>query len=183
MAIFIPGCEPNRVELRESNTFGRASSCEVWVNEPNVSRRHCTIERDGRRWMLIDLDSTNGTWLDAARVRRYALRDGETFYIGDSRIVFHADQWIENRPVDPHEASQFAQILPETDRNAETHMEMRAKRRLPTPAISVAGPRSKSDASLGANSIAFRRPPARPIVKSASSGGWVGALVARVRGK
>lgn len=180
VAVFIPGLPSQRIELRESNMFGRSSSCGVWIDEPNVSRQHCKLQQDGAKWVLIDLDSTNGTWLDAARVRRYVIRDGETFYIGDARIVFHADQRVENRPADPNEASHFAQMLPHEDTNADTIVCARAGRPLPAARATIAG---SGKARHPANSIAFRRPPARPIIKDDHSGGWVGSLVARLRGQ
>jgi pSer/pThr/pTyr-binding forkhead associated (FHA) protein len=188
VAVFIPGAaEPQRYELRESNVFGRSADSAVCVDDPNVSRRHCKLERAGNRWVLTDLDSTNGTWLDAARVKRYALRDGETFYIGDARVVFHADRWIEHRPTDPHEALSVAQVLA-TSRALATSQALAdttacdmSKRALPTPGATVAK-RGQYRKAQGPRSLAFRRPPAMPIVHDKRSGGWVRVMLKAIRG-
>jgi hypothetical protein len=53
--------------------IGRDARCEVHTLEPVASRRHARIEpRDGD-WWLVDLDSSNGTWLDGRRVREARL--------------------------------------------------------------------------------------------------------------
>ncbi len=49
-----------------------------------VSTRHCLIRRVGRRWILEDLDSTNGTWLNGEAVtEKTALRTGDIFTLGE----------------------------------------------------------------------------------------------------
>lgn len=49
-----------------------------------VSTRHCVIRRHGRRWILEDLGSTNGTWLNGEAVReRTALRTGDVVSLGE----------------------------------------------------------------------------------------------------
>jgi pSer/pThr/pTyr-binding forkhead associated (FHA) protein len=174
VVIFNRSRELQRIELGESNTFGRSSSCDIWIDDLNVSRRHCKVERTKSGWMLLDLDSTNGTWLEAARVRRYTLRDGETFYIGDARIVFHADQWIENRPADPTEAMEASRVMAKIDANAETTVTGGNGRPLPNPAATVASDSRAPRRHDPANPVPFRRPPARPIVKAPRSGGLLG---------
>ncbi len=49
-----------------------------------VSTRHCVVRRHGRRWILEDLGSTNGTWLNGVAVtERVALRTGDVFVLGE----------------------------------------------------------------------------------------------------
>ena len=182
VAVFTSGAEPQRIELRESNVFGRSGDNGVCVDDPNVSRRHCKLERvSGGEWVLTDLGSTNGTWLDAARVGRYALRDGETFYIGDARVVFHADRWIEHRPADPHEALSVAQVLTTSRALAETRPLDASTRALPTPRATVAK-RGQYRQAKGPRSLAFRRAPAMPIVHDARSRRWVRVMLKAIRG-
>jgi pSer/pThr/pTyr-binding forkhead associated (FHA) protein len=182
VAVFIPGApEPQRFDLRESNVLGRAPANEIVVDDPNVSRRHCKLARDGNRWVLTDLGSTNGTWLDAARVKRYALRDGEAFYIGDARVVFHVDRFIEHRPADPNEALSVAQVLTTSRALADTATPDLTKRALPTPGATVAR-RGQYRSAQGPSSLAFRRAPAMPIVRDTRAGGWVRVMLKAIRG-
>lgn len=54
--------------------IGRHRGCDVMLSDPSVSRRHARLVfRDGR-WILQDLDSTNGTEVNGCRVGRCELR-------------------------------------------------------------------------------------------------------------
>jgi pSer/pThr/pTyr-binding forkhead associated (FHA) protein len=47
---------------------------------------------DGRA-RVIDLGSTNGTFVDGERVHAGTLAEGSVITVGRTRIVFHAGQW------------------------------------------------------------------------------------------
>ena len=53
-------------------TIGSAASCNLVVAGKGVSRRHCVLKFDDAQWQVEDLDSTNGTFLDGNRIKRYA---------------------------------------------------------------------------------------------------------------
>lgn len=53
-------------------TIGSAASCNLVVAGKGVSRRHCVLRFDDAQWQVEDLDSTNGTFLDGNRIKRYA---------------------------------------------------------------------------------------------------------------
>ncbi|HEY0135248.1 MAG TPA: FHA domain-containing protein, partial [Nannocystis sp.] len=57
-----PGQAP-RVQRFSSTviTVGRATDCELCVDDPSISRRHCRISRAADGWFLEDLGSANGT--------------------------------------------------------------------------------------------------------------------------
>src|SRR5205814_4968919 len=40
--------------------MGRSRDCDVVLDDPNVSRRHAELRRQGDTWMVADLGSTNG---------------------------------------------------------------------------------------------------------------------------
>jgi hypothetical protein len=66
---------------------GRHPECDVVVSDPTVSRRHARLSfRDGR-WILRDLESTNGTVVNRARVGRCELRPGDRVLIGDQELL------------------------------------------------------------------------------------------------
>jgi pSer/pThr/pTyr-binding forkhead associated (FHA) protein len=78
-----------RHELRADRTvIGRSKDCDVQVADPNVSRRHAEVRRDGDAYLLVDLDSTNGIEVGGKRVKRLELRDGERFTLGSTEIVY-----------------------------------------------------------------------------------------------
>jgi hypothetical protein len=68
-------------------TVGRSHDCDVVVGERSVSRFHAELRHDdGNRWTVRDLDSTNGTWLNGARVREAVLRRGDELWLGGLRM-------------------------------------------------------------------------------------------------
>ena len=68
--------------------IGRSKDCDIHVSDPNVSRRHAEVRREGDAYVLVDLDSTNGIEVDGRRVKRVDLRDGSRFTIGSTEGVF-----------------------------------------------------------------------------------------------
>lgn len=66
--------------------LGRHHHCDVVVTDPTVSRRHARLTfRDGN-WVVQDLDSTNGTFVNGARVGRYELRPGDRLLLGEEQL-------------------------------------------------------------------------------------------------
>jgi len=68
--------------------IGRSKDCDIQISDPNVSRRHAEIRREGDSFVLVDLDSTNGIEVDGRRVKRLELEDGSRFTIGSTEAVF-----------------------------------------------------------------------------------------------
>jgi hypothetical protein len=67
---------------------GRSRDCDVRLTDPNVSRKHAEIRREGSEVYVVDLDSTNGTEVNGRRARRARLQDGDTILLGSTELVF-----------------------------------------------------------------------------------------------
>jgi hypothetical protein len=66
---------------------GRHDQCDVMVGHPTVSRRHARLTfRDGH-WVLRDLNSTNGTRVNGARVVRCRLEPGDRLSLGSAQLL------------------------------------------------------------------------------------------------
>jgi FHA domain-containing protein len=76
-----------------STVLGRGVEADVVVDDAGVSRKHAEIRTDGRRVWVVDLGSTNGTFVDGERVQTGELRDGSRITIGRTRIVVHIGTW------------------------------------------------------------------------------------------
>jgi hypothetical protein len=62
---------------------GRAPGCECLLADDLVSRRHAALSRDGGRWFLRDLGSTNGTRVNGVRViEDVEVRPGDRLSLG-----------------------------------------------------------------------------------------------------
>jgi hypothetical protein len=68
--------------------IGRLSSNDVVLSDPNVSRQHARLHRDGDRWILQDLGSTNGTSVNGSAALEHELHHGDRLSFGTSELVF-----------------------------------------------------------------------------------------------
>jgi hypothetical protein len=71
--------------------LGRSRECDIVLDDPNVSRRHAEVRRDGDRWTIVDLGSTNGIKVNGRRVREAALAPGDEVTLGLSRLSFEQE--------------------------------------------------------------------------------------------
>ncbi len=74
----------------EPVTIGRLPECDVVLGDPNVSRRHSEIRRQGNGFIVVDLGSTNGTRVNGAGVKERRLSDGDEITVGGTKIRFEA---------------------------------------------------------------------------------------------
>ena len=72
--------------LQSAVSIGADGSNQVVLEDRFVSRFHCRLLPSGGRWLLKDLDSTNGTYLDGARVAEAEIDEGARIRVGS-----HAD--------------------------------------------------------------------------------------------
>ena len=171
--------EVQRRPLTGPLTLGRSLDCDLWIDDPRLSRRHCTIEPalEGDGWVVTDLESKNGTFVNAKRVKdRVPLNHGDVISLGKAQVKFKASGYLPPRPADPAEAM----LLPARTRAAMDNRHPTPHQNRPLPQVRV----NSADSTIGAPSSAgetiaggtpspevpgkplpFTRPPARPIVK------------------
>jgi len=61
---------------------GRDRTCSIVLSHPAVSRRHARITMSGASWVLEDLKSANGTFVNNTRVERAKLKAGDVVRFG-----------------------------------------------------------------------------------------------------
>jgi pSer/pThr/pTyr-binding forkhead associated (FHA) protein len=69
-------------------TIGRDDNCAVFIDDSKVSRQHAEVQHRGEAFMLKDLGSINGTWVNGQQIEQHILQDGEVIRIGPAQIVF-----------------------------------------------------------------------------------------------
>jgi phosphoserine phosphatase RsbU/P len=86
--IFLAG--PNagrRYKLTEGDYIvGRRSDCQIFVPDMRVSRQHARIHRENSYWMVEDLGSNNGTYVNGERVQSARLAHDDEITIANNRI-------------------------------------------------------------------------------------------------
>ncbi len=90
VTVYSPLFSPFRQPLQgEAVSIGRASDCSIPIKDRYLSRKHAEIIAVGSTWMLKDLGSANGTYLNGSRVERdELLKTGDRIRLGDTEIVF-----------------------------------------------------------------------------------------------
>jgi len=82
-------------------TIGAMEENDLILNEETVSRFHCKVIQEPDGYLLVDLDSTNGTFINHVRVREAYLEPGCSIQLGQSDLkFFFADERIPVRPSD-----------------------------------------------------------------------------------
>ena len=68
---------------RDQMIIGRGSDCDIVIPKRQISRQHAQIERDDSGYLLRDLGSKNGTYVNSQEVRdrAYRLKDGDEIQI------------------------------------------------------------------------------------------------------
>jgi hypothetical protein len=71
--------------------LGRGTDCDLRLVDPGVSRHHAELRVENDQVVLVDLGSTNGTFVNGQPVRRVALSDGTHVSLGRTTLVFRQD--------------------------------------------------------------------------------------------
>ena len=91
-----------RIQLRDGvTTIGRSVTNDFQIDDPSVSYAHCEIHTGNGTVLLRDLDSTNGTTLEDARVVEAALLPGQVFYIGSVKLLVEGGEGEIATPAAP----------------------------------------------------------------------------------
>ncbi len=75
----------------EDLTLGRSSDNAVQISNAAVSSHHCLITKEGGRFLLRDLDSTNGTRVNNKDVKEITLKPKDLIQIGNAEFLFSAE--------------------------------------------------------------------------------------------
>jgi diguanylate cyclase (GGDEF)-like protein len=88
--VIISGAEMGRrIDLtHEEVSIGRSDQCTVCVNSDLVSRRHAVINRILGHYIVVDLKSTNGTFVNDQRIERAELKDGDLLRTGKTVLKY-----------------------------------------------------------------------------------------------
>src|SRR4051812_22624574 len=71
---------------RDETMVGRASDCDIRINNQQISRHHLRIVRSGGTFTLFDLNSRLGTFLRGEKVTECVLKVGDSIGLGSDRV-------------------------------------------------------------------------------------------------
>jgi len=68
--------------------IGRDSTCDVSINDNNLSRFHSKIRFTEGNYCIIDMESKNGTYINAKNIKSKILTNGDIISVGNNKILF-----------------------------------------------------------------------------------------------
>jgi pSer/pThr/pTyr-binding forkhead associated (FHA) protein len=68
---------------------GRSTEADIFLDDVTVSRKHAEFVRDGQQFVVRDIGSLNGTYVNRSRIDQAVLRSGDEVQIGKYRMTFH----------------------------------------------------------------------------------------------
>jgi serine phosphatase RsbU (regulator of sigma subunit) len=118
VTVYSPLFSPFRQPLQgPAMSIGRASDCSIPIKDRYLSRKHAEIIAVDGAWMLKDLGSANGTYLNGSRVEHdQVLKTGDRIRLGDTEIVFETSDRSTDRFIAVESAAASPTIaIPVTD--------------------------------------------------------------------
>jgi hypothetical protein len=117
LIVSLEGVEVHHSYLQnESTSLGRKSHHHIVLPDQTVSGDHCTFEQSGLTDVfVVDLGSTNGTYINGKMVRRHLLQDGDVMAIGRYRVKYLSaneltdDAQTAAMPLESFSQSSFSQ--------------------------------------------------------------------------
>ncbi len=85
-----PACAAGRVVRLACDRLlvGRDAGATLSFDDARLSRRHAEVRREGDGFVLVDLASTHGSWVNGARCHRRALQHGDSVRLGATVLLF-----------------------------------------------------------------------------------------------
>lgn len=68
--------------------IGRADDADLIISNKDVSRHHAAVNYDGADFIIKDLNSTNGTFVNSRKIVKHNLQPGDEISVGDYSIFF-----------------------------------------------------------------------------------------------
>ena len=69
-------------------TGGRDPARDIQLIDPKISNKHFQIRRRDEQYVIVDLHSRNGVFVNGVKVEEHVLEDGDEIRLGDTRLLF-----------------------------------------------------------------------------------------------
>lgn len=76
---------------KDAYTLGRHRNNDIVVGDPKVSSFHARLDRTAEGFLLVDLSSRNGTYVNSKRIINQLLATGDEVRLGTARLVYKVD--------------------------------------------------------------------------------------------
>ncbi len=76
---------------KDAYTLGRHRNNDIVISDPKVSSFHARLDRGGEGFLLVDLSSRNGTYVNSKRIINQLLQTGDEIRLGTARLIYKVD--------------------------------------------------------------------------------------------
>ncbi len=91
-----------------SMVIGRSKTCDLQLDDPDISRKHATLREENGRYLLSDAESRNGVLIKGKRITKETeIKDGDEMDIGPFSLVLRLDAAAADAPGDAEPATRF----------------------------------------------------------------------------
>ncbi|MBN1518284.1 FHA domain-containing protein [Candidatus Sumerlaeota bacterium] len=81
------GTEELKTFDKDEVKIGRVAGNDIAIKDKDISRYHCSIVRQRKSWLIHDLKSTNGTFINGMPVEQRQLHENDLIIVGNSRLL------------------------------------------------------------------------------------------------
>ena len=85
------GAEASFPLIKDSYTLGRHRNNDIVISDPKASSFHARIDRSPDGFVLVDLKSRNGCWVNGKRAETVVLKTGDELRLGMGRLIYKVD--------------------------------------------------------------------------------------------
>jgi adenylate cyclase len=141
--------QPCACEFHQSKVLiGRGSECDLVLPLLSVSRRHAAIQREDDGWMLWDLQSSNGTFVNRRRIAGQRLRPGDEIMLS---LPERSPVVLEFYPTSPQGLAQSRVVFDERPKDDFVHasVDFEALQQAPAANSGLAAASTRPPAAVG----------------------------------
>jgi pSer/pThr/pTyr-binding forkhead associated (FHA) protein len=77
--------------------IGRSADCDIQLGVQNVSRNHARVVFHDEEYLIEDLESTNGVFVNGIKIVKCVLRNNDQIEIGGVRLVFNEEKRLHKK--------------------------------------------------------------------------------------
>lgn len=100
---------------------GRSQATQTRLTDGHVSRVHCEVQVEGEHILLLDSNSTGGTFVNGKRITQHHLRHGEVIQVGETHLRFQDDDGTEESTIAPPGETGTPLVLAELSGQTLSH--------------------------------------------------------------
>lgn len=101
LRVATPEGSRDEVLTKHDVVVGSGDDCDVVLEDTAVSKKHCRLFREGENWVVADLGSTNGTFVNGAPIREAFVTGGAVVEVGRTQLqLFESEDSVQIKPSD-----------------------------------------------------------------------------------